>query len=606
MTAARGPPALFAAPRLAAPRRIPESKIMRWSRLFIPTLRDTPSEAEAPSHQLLVRAGYIRQLAAGLYSYLFLAKRSLLKIERIVREEMDAIGAQEFHLPELHPAEVWRESGRWEAMGGDMFRLQDRWGRDLCLGMTEEEVMTTIARGELRSYKQLPQIWYQIQVKFRDEPRPKSGLMRVRRFTMKDSYSFDMDAEGLQDSYQKHHGAYGRVFSRCGLNYLAVDAHSGAMGGSQSHEFVAPSEAGEDKVAVCGSCGYSANIEKAESTPREPAAKDAAGNDLPEEFETPGKKTIAEVAAFDGLPESSHIKSLVMAVAGEAGPKPLLLLLRGDHQLNEAKLSSLVSPGKARTAHPEEVREWFGAEIGSIGPVGAAHVEVIADRALEGRRNLVAGANRNDRHWKNVTPGRDFEACFEDLRQVETGDGCPRCRQDLEIRKCIEVGHIFQLGSKYSESMGLRVLDEDGKEAAPTMGSYGIGLERILTAAIEQNHDEFGMALPVSIAPFEVVITPVNFKNDQQRETAEKLYARCREMGLDILLDDRPERAGVKFKDAELVGIPFRITVGKKAAEGLVELGERSTRLSTDVTLEEAAGRVREKVRAPLPAASSD
>ncbi len=577
---------------------------MRWSRLFIPTLRDTPSEAEAPSHQLLLRAGYIRQLASGIYSYLFLAQRSLLKIERIVREEMDAIGAQEFHLPEMHPAEVWRESGRWETMGNDMFRLQDRWGRDLCLGMTEEEVMTTIARGELRSYKQLPQLWYQIQVKFRDEPRPKSGLMRVRRFTMKDSYSFDIDAEGLEQSYQKHHGAYGRIFSRSGLRYLAVEAHSGAMGGSKSHEFVLPSDAGEDVVAVCGACGYAANLEKADSKPQAPAVEDPAGEGSPEEFETPGKKTIAEVAAFDGIPEASHIKSLVMVVPGDAGDKPVLLLLRGDHQLNEAKLSTLVASTEARPAHPEEVQEWLGTEVGSIGPVGVSNIEIIADRALEGRRNLVAGANREDRHLKNVTPGRDFEPRFEDLREVEAGDGCPKCGEPLELTKCIEVGHIFQLGYKYSESMGLRVLDKDGKEVAPIMGSYGIGLERILTGAIEQNHDEAGMALPVSIAPFEVVITPVNLKNDEQREAAEKIYAECRELGLDLLLDDRAERAGVKFKDAELVGIPFRITVGKKITEGLVELSERSTRLSTDVTLEEAADNVKQKVQAALPAAS--
>ena len=577
---------------------------MRWSRLFIPTLRDTPSEAEAPSHQLLLRAGYIRQLAAGIYSYLLLAKRSLLKIERIVREEMDAIGAQEFHLPEMHPAEIWRESGRWETMGNDMFRLQDRWGRDLCLGMTEEEVMTTIARGELRSYKQLPQLWYQIQVKFRDEPRPKSGLMRVRRFTMKDSYSFDIDAEGLEASYQKHHGAYSRIFSRSGLRYLAVEAHSGAMGGSKSHEFVLPSDAGEDVVAVCGACGYAANLEKADSKPRAPAAEDPAGEGSPEEFETPGKKTIAEVAAFDGLPQTSHIKSLVMVVPDESGDKPVLLLLRGDHQLNEAKLSTLLSSTEVRPAHPEEVQEWLGAEVGSIGPVGVSSMEIIADRALEGRRNLVAGANHEGRHLKYVTPGRDFEPRFEDLREVEAGDGCPKCGEPIELTKCIEVGHIFQLGYKYSESMGLRVLDKDGKEVAPIMGSYGIGLERILTGAIEQNHDEAGMALPVSIAPFEVVITPVNLKNDEQREAAEKLYAECRELGLDVLLDDRAERAGVKFKDAELVGIPFRITVGKKISEGLVELSERSTRLSTDVTLEEAADNVQQKVQAALPAAS--
>lgn len=573
---------------------------MRWSQLFIPTLRDIPSEAEAVSHQLLLRAGYIRQLAAGIYSYLFLARRSLLKIERIIREEMDLIGAQEFHLPELHPAEVWQESGRWKTMGSDMFRLQDRWGRDLCLGMTEEEVMTTIARGELRSYKQLPQLWYQIQTKFRDEPRPKSGLMRVRQFTMKDSYSFDIDEEGLEASYRKHYDAYCRILSRSGLDYLSVEAHSGTMGGKKSHEFVLPSDAGEDVVATCAACDYLANLEKAESTPQMIEHDASAKASPPEEFETPGQKTIAEVAAFDGLPESSHIKSLAMVVAEETESKPVLVLLRGDHQLSEAKLSALVPSEAVRPAHPEEIQKWFGAEIGSIGPVGISQMEIIADKALQGRSGLVTGANKNGWHLRNVTSERDFKAHFEDLREVIAGDGCPHCGQPLELKKCIEVGHIFQLGRKYSESMGLRVLDENGKECAPIMGSYGIGLERILTGAIEQNHDEAGMMLPVPIAPFAVVVVPVNFKNDDQREAAEMIYERCLKSGLDVLLDDRSERAGVKFKDAELIGIPFRITIGKKITEGLVELSDRSTRLSTDVTLEEAVVSIQEKVQTAL------
>ena len=566
---------------------------MRWSRLFIPTLRETPAEAEVVSHRLLLRAGYIRQLASGIYSYLFLAKRSLLKIERIVREEMDSIGAQEFHLPELHPAELWQQSGRWEAMGSDMFRLRDRWGRDLCLGMTEEEVMTSIARGELRSYKQLPQLWYQIQVKFRDEPRPKSGLMRMRRFTMKDSYSFDIDAEGLDASYQKHHDAYCRILERCRLRYLDVEAHSGAMGGSQSQEFVVPSEAGEDVVVICEGCGYAANLEKAESAPRSPDGEDPEGAAGLEEFRTPGKKTIDEVAEFDGLPATSHIKSLVMVAAG----KPLLILLQGNDQLSDAKLSALLGTADVRPAHPDEIREWLGAAAGSIGPVGVESMEILADAALEARRNMIAGANKDDHHLRHVTPGEDFEARFADLLQVEAGDGCVRCSKPLRRRKCIEVGHIFKLGYKYSESMGLRVLDANGKEVAPIMGSYGLGLERILTAAIEQNHDQFGIVLPAPIAPFEVVITPVNMKKDDQREAAESIYQRCRELGLDVLLDDRQERPGVKFNDADLVGIPYRITVGKKVTEGTVELADRSTRQSTDVTLEESPLRVKERLQ---------
>ena len=570
---------------------------MRWSQLYVPTLRDTPAEAKVVSHQLLLRAGYVRQLAAGLYSYLPLARRSLLKIERIIREEMDAIGGQEFFLPELHPAEVWQQSGRWEAMGHDMFRLQDRNGRDLCLGMTEEEVMTTIARGELRSYKQLPQLWYQIQAKFRDEPRPKSGLMRVRQFTMKDSYSFDLDAAGLDVSYEKHRQAYCRIFDRCGLDYLSVEAHSGAMGGSQSQEFSVPSGAGEDVIAVCGSCGYAANLEKAVSRATDPAAPDPDGESSPEEFATPGKKTIAEVAEFTGLPESSQIKSLVMV----AGAKPVLVLLRGDHSLAESKLSSLLETADLRPAHPEEIREWFGADAGSLGPVGVTTMDLVADDALRGRRNMIAGANKDGYHLRHVTPGRDFDPRYADLREAAEGDACASCGSPVELKKCIEVGHIFKLGYRYSESMGLRVLDPNGKEVAPIMGSYGIGLERILTAAIEQGHDDAGMVLPATIAPYEVVVTPINWKNDDQREAAEALYKRCAEIGLDVLLDDRQERAGVKFNDADLIGIPHRITVGKKITDGFVELTARSTRQSTDVTLEEAPESVRERLASSRP-----
>jgi prolyl-tRNA synthetase len=570
---------------------------MRWNQLFIPTLRETPGEAEVISHQLLLRAGYVRQLAAGIYSYLFLARRSILKIERIVREEMDAMGAQEMFLPELHPSELWKESGRWDVMGQDMFRLKDRWGRDLCLGMTEEEVMTSIARGELRSYKQLPQIWYQIQAKFRDEPRPKSGLMRVRRFTMKDSYSFDIDAAGLDVSYQKHHDAYCRILDRCGLKYLPVEAHSGAMGGSQSHEFAVPSRAGEDVVVVCEACGYKANLEKAKAVPKPPAQPDPPEDAKPEEFATPGRKTIAEVAEFDGLPETSHIKSLVMV----AGKRRIMVLLRGDHQLNEAKLGTVLETGDVRTARHEELTEWLGADAGSLGPVGVSGIEIFADEALQGRRNLIAGANKDGFHLRNVTPDRDFQARFADLREVEEGDGCINDpAQPVKCLKCIEVGHIFKLGYRYSESMGLRVLGVDGKEVTPIMGSYGLGIERVLTAAIEQHSDEAGIVLPTSIAPFEVVVTPVNLKQDEQRVAAEQLYNGCKELGIDTLLDDRAERAGVKFNDAELIGIPFRITVGKKISEGIVEVYERSTRQSHDVKLDAAPKLLKQKVEESL------
>ena len=569
---------------------------MRWNSLFIPTLRDAPSDAEVVSHKLLLRAGYVRQLSAGLYCYLYLAQRSLRKIERIIREEMDAIGAQEIYTPELHPAEIWKESGRWDAIGDDMFRLKDRFGRDHCLGMTEEEVVTFIARGELRSYKQLPQIWYQIQAKFRDEPRPKAGLMRVRRFTMKDSYTFDMDSAGLDAAYQRHYGAYCRIFDRCGLEYLPVDAHSGAMGGSESCEFMVPSAAGEDWLIECPASGYRANLEKAATLPRPPSVPDPEGDSLPEEFATPGKKSIEEVSEFDGLPASSHIKALVMVAQG----KPLMVLLRGDHQLSETKLAAEAQDPDVRPAHPAEIEQWLGAGAGFIGPVGAGDITLLADKALEGRRNLVAGANKADTHLKNVTPGRDFQAPFADLREAEDGDIDMASGQPVRRRKAIEVGHIFKLGYKYSESMGLSVLDENGKAVTPIMGSYGIGVERILTGAIEQNHDDAGMVLPVSIAPFEAVVTPVNLKNEDQRRAAEKLYAELREAGVDVLLDDRAERAGVKFKDADLIGIPYRITVGRNITEGLVELTERSTGRSDNASIEEIAkllvGRISEAV----------
>lgn len=554
-----------------------------WSKLFIPTLRENPAEAEVVSHQLLLRAGYIRQLAAGIYNYLYLAQRSILKITNIVREEMDGIGGQEMLLPALNPAEVWQESGRWTIMGDNMFRLKDRFGRDLCLGMTHEEIMTVVARGELRSYKQLPQIWYQIQTKFRDEPRPKSGLLRVRQFIMKDSYSFDLAPEGLDVAYQKHHDAYCRIFDRCGLKYVAVEAHSGAMGGSQSREFMVKSEAGEDFVVECPSCGYAANLEKAIGTPQPPAQADPEGDLSPEEFHTPGKKTIADIAAFTGLPATSQIKSLVMV----ADEKPVLALVRGDHSLSETKFAAVTAATEVRPAHPAEIVDWFGAEAGSLGPIGVKNMRVIADEALRGRKNMIAGANKDDYHLRHVTPGEDFTAEYFDLRTAADGDGCSHCGAPLSMYKTVEIGHIFKLGYKYSQSMGLRVLNETGEEVTPIMGSYGIGLERILSAAVELYADKDGMSLPASIAPFTVVITPVNAADPAQRATADKLYADCKAAGIDALLDDRDERPGVKFKDADLIGIPYRVTLGKKLPQGIVELVERRTKKSNDVAVDQ-------------------
>ncbi len=566
---------------------------MRWSTLFIPTLRDNPAEAEVVSHKLLLRAGYIRQLSAGIYNYLMLAQRSLLKIQQIVREEMNAIGGQEMLLPALNPAEVWQESGRWDAMGDNMFRLKDRFGRDLCLGMTHEEVMTFIARGELRSYKQLPQIWYQIQTKFRDEPRPKSGLLRVRQFIMKDSYTFDLDAAGLDVAYQKHYAAYRKIFDRCGLEYSVVEADSGAMGGSQSHEFMVRSDAGEDLVVRCKACGYAANLEKAVAKPSAPLVADPEGDFTPEEFHTPGSKTIADLKALTKLPETSQMKSLVMVADG----KPVLVMVRGDHQLSETKFSGVMKTKEVRPAHPGEIVDWFGASAGSLGPVGVKNMRVLADVALESRRNMIAGANKDDYHLKNVTPGKDFQPEYFELRQVAEGDMCATCGGALDIAKSIEIGHIFKLGYKYSESMGLRVQSEDGKEVTPIMGSYGIGIERILTCAIELFNDKDGMILPPSIAPFAVVITPVNYK-DTLREAADLVYRECAQAGIDALLDDRDERPGVKFKDADLIGIPYRITVGKKLSEGKVEFVERRSRAAAEIPLSEAIAHLRQKIAA--------
>jgi prolyl-tRNA synthetase len=579
---------------------------MRWSTLFIPTLRETPAEAEVVSHQLLLRAGYIRQLSAGIYSYLLLAQRSLLKIQQIVREEMNGIGGQEFFLPVLHSAEPWKESGRWDAMGDDLFRLKDRFGRDFCLAMTHEEVVTLIARGELRSYKHLPQIWYQIQTKFRDEPRPKSGLLRLREFIMKDSYSFDLDQNGLDAAYEKHRHAYSRIFERCGLEYTVVEAHSGAMGGKESHEFSVRSNSGEDFIVRCSTCGYAANLEKAASNATMHAVPDPEGDLTPEEFHTPGKKTIADVSEFTGLPESSQMKSLVMVADGT----PLLILLRGDHQLSVTKLASVIGATELRPAHPEEIIDVFGASAGSLGPVAVKNIRgadnlstkmrILADDALKGRRNMITGANRDDYHLRHVTPGEDFEAEFFDLRQVACGDTCVRCGALLEVFKSIELGHIFKLGYKYSEPMGLRVLGEDGRDITPIMGSYGIGIERILTCAIELYYDPDGMSLPPSIAPFTTLITPVNYAEPLQKEAADLLYNESTRAGIDALLDDRDERPGVKFKDADLIGIPYRITIGKKLNQGKVEFIERRTRASEEVLLAGAVSHLKKKLGLPL------
>ena len=587
--------------------------MQRWSKLFIPTLREAPADAEAASHKFLVRSGYIRQLAAGIYSFLFLGHRSMLKITQVVREEMDAIG-QEFYLPALHPREIWEASGRWSVMGDNMFRLKDRSGRDLCLGMTEEEVMTEIARKELRSYKQLPQIWYQIQQKFRDEPRPKSGLLRVRQFTMKDSYSFDIDAAGLDVSYQKHHDAYCRIFERCGLKFVVVHADSGAMGGSGSQEFMVYTDAGEDLVASCSSCGYAANIEKA--TSKLDAVVDLApsGDGKPELVHTPGQKTIEDVARFLGVSPKNKIKTLAYMASDATDPKTgavktraVVVLMRGDHMLNEAKFSAAIGGKEYRPMQDEEIQQLFNSPAGYLGPLNvewaknasdAAKPWLIVDEALRGRKNLIAGANQEAYHVKNITPEETFQpTTWADLRNAVEGEGCPNCGHPLKIGKAVEIGHIFKLGYKYSESMGARVLDEHGKEVTPIMGSYGIGLERILTACIEQNNDENGFWMPANIAPFEVVVTPTNTADEKINSGAIEIANALEAAGIDVLLDDRDERPGVKFKDADLIGVPYRINVGKKLVDGVVEVVTRAGSTREDIAVGGVVEHVKKLVR---------
>jgi prolyl-tRNA synthetase len=587
--------------------------MQRWSKLFIPTLREAPADAEVASHKFLIRAGYIRQLGAGIYNYLFLGQRSINKIIAIVRQEMDEIG-QEFFLPALLPKEPWVESGRWTGMGDNMFRLKDRKGADLCLGMTHEEIMTTIARSELRSYKQLPQIWYQIQTKFRDEPRPKSGLLRVRQFTMKDSYSFDIDKAGLDKSFDLHDAIYHKIFSRCGLKFVAVEADSGAMGGSQSQEFMVYTDAGEDLIASCPVCGYAANTEKAISKLNPVTELEPTGDGKPELIHTPGMGAIADIAAFLKMSEANDIKCVAyMALKrGEAGKRDtwhgVAAFLRGDHQVNETKLLGAVKAAELRTMQAEELTQFFNGPAGFLGPVGLKPdtkpledgLTVVVDKSLEGRKNLVAGANQLDYHLRNVTPGRDFTwTLAADIRSVNEGEACPKdnCSGKLVVGKAVEIGHIFKLGYKYSESMGARVLDINGKEVTPIMGSYGIGIERILTAAIEQSNDKNGFWLPASIAPFTVVVTVTNVGDALLKETGEKLAAELEAAGLDVLLDDRDERAGVKFKDADLVGIPYRINVGKKAAAGQVELVTRSTSTSVDVAISDVLTLLKKRVQ---------
>jgi len=562
---------------------------MRWSQLHIPTLRADPADADAASHRLLLRAGFIRQLMAGHYSLLPLGVRVRAKVMNVIREEMNRIGGQEFLLPCMQPAWIWEKTGRLAVMGEEMFRLTDRKGAEIVLGMTHEEIFANLAV-EMSSYRELPQFWYQFQTKFRDEPRPKSGLLRVREFTMKDSYSFDIDEAGLDVSFEAHRGAYERIFARLGIPAIGVEASSGNMGGSDSVEFMCPSEAGEDLVARCGTCDYAANLEKATSAL--PPVEDGPGPAAPERLPTPGVRTIDDLARQYGKPANRQIKTLVYVIDGQL----TLVLLRGDHPLAEQKLVDATGAVEIRPAQADEIRDALGASPGSLGAVGVTGLPIIADLALQGRRDMTTGANVDDVHLTGVDTGRDIPVGgWADLREVTAGEPCPRCGSPLEIIRAIEVGHIFKLGRKYTTALGVSVLGPDGASIIPIMGSYGIGVERAMAVIAEVRHDDAGLTWPVQVAPAEVTVVLLSPQDEAVRNAAESLYEKLLAAGVDTLLDDRDERAGVKYRDAELVGIPCRVSVGPRdLAEGMVEITSRATGEKERVPVEQAVKYVRE------------
>jgi prolyl-tRNA synthetase len=543
---------------------------MRFSKTLLQTYKEDPADAEAISHKLMIRAGMVRQLAAGLYIYLPLGLRVLEKVNAIIREEMNAIGGQEITMPVLHPAEIWQQTGRWYEIGDEMFRLKDRTKRDMVLGMTHEEVVAWLASREIRSYRDLPQIWYQIQTKLRDEARPKGGVLRTREFLMKDSYSLDLDSEGLNHSYQLHYEAYGKIFQRCGLKYYAVESDPGMMGGAGAHEFMAPSQAGEDEVALCEKCGYAANIELANSQPTAPSYPTWNLEEVP----TPDSRTIDEVSAYLGIDPRLTIKSLLLM--GTEGP--ILALVRGDQKLHEKKFRRVA--GEFRPAHREEVKEYTGVEAGFLGPVGlppGGKLSVIADVSLR-EGIFVAGANREGFHLRGVVPGKHFTAKFADLHVAMPGDSCPTCNSPLRVERAIEIGNIFKLGTKYSIPLRALYLDRQGEEKPIIMGSYGIGPARIIAAALEQSYDKDGIIFPLPLRPFDVHLLPVNLKQEAVRQEAEKFYQSLSEAKIETLFDDREEAPGVKFKDADLIGIPLRLTLSAKTLkENAVEVKVRRT-----------------------------
>ncbi|MEI8356056.1 MAG: proline--tRNA ligase [Deltaproteobacteria bacterium] len=569
---------------------------MRYSQYFIPTLKETPADAEITSHQLMLRAGMIRKLAAGIYNYLPLGLRSVRKVENIVREEMNRAGAIELLMPSVQPAELWQESGRWEQYGKELLRFRDRKESEFCLGPTHEEVITDLVRREVKSYRQMPLNLYQIQSKFRDEIRPRFGLMRGREFIMKDAYSFDTDEKTANISYDKMYRAYLRIFERCGLNFRAVEADTGSIGGSQSHEFMVLAESGEDAIVSCTGCAYAANVEKAESKPID-SAEHADPRPL-EHVATPEKRTIDEVSAFLGAPASSMLKTLVFL----ADDEPVILLLRGNHELNEIKLNNLLGCKKVEMAGDEIVLNVTGAPVGFAGPVGL-RAKIIADLAVKGMKNFITGGNARDLHLKNVNLNRDFQITqFADIRNVVHGDLCPRCDTGiLEMWRGIEVGHVFKLGTKYSKALKASYLDDGGKERIIFMGCYGIGIGRTVAACIEQNHDQNGISFPLPIAPFHCIISALNMKEENVREASEAIYEQLVSAGVEVLLDDRDERPGFKFKDADLIGIPLRIVVGSKnLSEGKVELKIRNTGEVSLLPLPEAVEKVRSLVAEAL------
>ena len=569
---------------------------MRWSQTLVPTLKETPAEAEIVSHKLLLRAGLIRKLTGGLYTFLPLGLRALRKVEKIVREEMNRAGALELLMPALQPPDIWQQSGRYETARDVLFKVRDRAKKEWVLGPTHEEVITTLVSGEISSYRQMPKNFYQIQTKFRDEIRPRFGLMRAKEFIMKDAYSFDATDEGAQASYRKMYDAYARIFQRCGLKTIAVEADTGVMGGKFSHEFMVPAETGENEVAFCESCGYAANVEKAVSRCSQAAAEEAPTG-ASEKFATPGVLTIDALAqAPYHVPAERQIKTLVYI----ADSKPVLLLLRGDDQLNEAKLAGTLGTANFRPAEPDEIFAALGAHPGSLGAVGVTRHPVYADERLRGAANMATGANEDGFHLRQVAVGRDLTVRhWADLRLVQAGEPCQKCGQPLKIRRAIEVGHVFKLGTKYSLALNALFLDEGGKQQPAVMGCYGIGVTRTLQAVIEQSHDDNGIIWPLSVAPYTVCITPLNVAPESEvMKRAEKIYAELNAQGVDVILDDRNERPGVKFKDSELVGFPIRIGIGEKSlAKGEVEIKPRNGALQA-VKAEEAVARVLNLCRA--------